>query len=471
MTRTMTTLLARATRTVHRPARELATPPADSTLRPVLGDPGLPIAGHTFEAFEDLLALHRRQYELYGPVFWTRLAGRDVVMAVGPDAVGQVLSHRSKTFAGSGWEQFLEPFFRRGILLMDSDEHLYHRRTLQQAFTRPRLIGYLETMTTTIDHTLTSWAPDTEFMSYPAVKRLTLQIASQVFMGEDLDAQSQDLRDAFTAAVQATLSVVRHDVPGGKWRAGLRGRKTLEDFFRAKLPQARANPGTDLFSVLCNAQADDGAEFGDDDIINHMIFLMMAAHDTTTTTVSMMIYNLAAHREWQDRVRQESEALGRNYLTYDDIDKLPSLDLVFKESLRLCSPVGALARKTTEDTELLGHFIPKGTLVGAAVSSGHRMEPWWRDPDTFDPNRFAEDNREDKAHRHQFTPFGGGVHKCIGMYFGGMEAKSILHRMLLDFEWSVPQGYSPRMGYLTGPYPADGLPIVLRRRTRTEEHT
>ncbi|WLP88685.1 cytochrome P450 [Gordonia sp. NB41Y] len=99
------------------------------------------------------------------------------------------------------------------------------------------------------------------------------------------------------------------------------------------------------------------------------------------------------------------------------------------------------------------------------------MEPWWRDPDTFDPNRFAEDNREDKAHRHQFTPFGGGVHKCIGMYFGGMEAKSILYRMLLDFEWSVPQGYSPRMGYLTGPYPADGLPIVLRRRTRTEEHT
>lgn len=93
------------------------------------------------------------------------------------------------------------------------------------------------------------------------------------------------------------------------------------------------------------------------------------------------------------------------------------------------------------------------------------MRPWWDEPDTFDPDRFGDERREDKNHRHGFVPFGGGAHKCIGMFFGAMESKAILHQMLLQFSWSVPTGYQPPIGYLTGPYPSDGLPITLTRNT------
>ncbi|WP_422121187.1 cytochrome P450 [Mycobacteroides chelonae] len=84
-------------------------------------------------------------------------------------------------------------------------------------------------------------------------------------------------------------------------------------------------------------------------------------------------------------------------------------------------------------------------------------------PDTFDPARFSEECREDKNHQYGLIPFGGGAHKCIGMFFGGMEAKAIAHQMLLQFSWSVPHGYEPSMSYLTGAYPSDGLPITLTR--------
>jgi hypothetical protein len=44
-----------------------------------------------------------------------------------------------------------------------------------------------------------------------------------------------------------------------------------------------------------------------------------------------------------------------------------------------------------------------------------------------------------------------------------MEVKAIMHQLLLSHAWRVPDGYEPVMDYGTGPFPGDGLPIVLRR--------
>jgi cytochrome P450 len=90
------------------------------------------------------------------------------------------------------------------------------------------------------------------------------------------------------------------------------------------------------------------------------------------------------------------------------------------------------------------------------------MEPWWNDPDAFDPERFTPERAEDHSHKYAWTPFGGNVHKCIGMHFGAMEVKAIIHQLLLRNSLHVAPGYEPPIDYATGPYPADGLPIELR---------
>jgi cytochrome P450 len=237
----------------------------------------------------------------------------------------------------------------------------------------------------------------------------------------------------------------------------------LEGYFRSQIPAKRAGEGEDLFSVLCHAESEDGHSFSDEDIVNHMIFTLMAAHDTSTITVAMMAYHLGKHPHWQDRARAESHALGRDAIDFDDLETLPALDLVMKETLRFNAPVGALFRETVKDTELLGHYIPARTRVLGAIYPTQRMEPWWNDPDTFDPDRFAEPRREDKSHRFAWTPFGGGAHKCIGLHFGGMEVKAIMHQMLLRYRWTTPAGYEPPLRYGTGPAPTDGLPLALAR--------
>ncbi|QLY27635.1 cytochrome P450 [Nocardia huaxiensis] len=442
-------------------ARPLAEPPPGSGLKPIMGDYGLPGIGHLFSSLGDSLDFSLERFERYGPVSWFGIFGRPVVGIGSPEAAEVVLLDRKHVFSAQlGYEYLIGPFFHGGILLRDFDEHLHHRRILQQVFGRPSLVGYLDLTTPHLESGMAQWRPGRDFRLYDHVRQLLLEQATTVFAGARLGPEGTRLSHAFEAAVRGGQAMIRADVPGGIWRKGLRGRRLLENYFYRELPAKRAGDGADLFSVLCRAAARED-DFTDADIVSHMIFVMMAAHDTSTIAISMLAYELARHTEWQERLRAESLALPEDCLTYDDLDRLPGLDLAFRETLRMHAPVGQEVREAIADTEILGYHVPRGTLVMIGTGPLMRHDEYWSEPDVFDPERFTAARQEDKSHRYAWSPFGGGAHKCIGMYFGGMTVKSVLHRMLRHYRWTVPPGYRVPLTFGTGPLPADGLPIRL----------
>ncbi|MEV6771125.1 cytochrome P450 [Nocardia sp. NPDC051030] len=442
------------------PVRPLATPPPGSELAPVLGRHGPPGIGFSLNMISDQVALIEQQLDRFGPVSWIGGPGRSAVLAVGPEAAETVLLDRDKAFSAErGYGFAIGPFFRGGILLRDLDDHKYHRRILQQAFTRPRLVGYLDITTPAIERRIHSWEPGSGFPFYVRSRELLLDIATEVFLGSDLGPESTRIEQAFIDTVHSATAIVRTNAPGGSWSRGLRGRRVLEEYFRRELPVKRSSDSNDLFSVLCRTASQEGHTFSDQDIVDHMIFVLLAAFDTSTIALSMMTYQLAKNPQWQDRLRAESLALGKSTLDYDDLDQLPSMDLVFRESLRMNAPVGVHFRETVKDTEILGQFVPADTLVIVPPYANMRLDRWWHDPDTFDPERFSPERAEDKSHRYAWAPFGAGAHKCIGLYFAGMTVKAIMHQMLLGYRWSVPDDYDVPLVWGTGPVPSDGLPI------------
>ncbi len=430
---------------------------------------GLPYVGGTFAYLRDPLAMMRDQYDALGPVSEMDFVGRRWTVLLGPDACAEALRNADKAFASApGWGALVGPFFDRGLMLLDFDEHLRHRRLMQEAFTRERLTGYTAALGPAVAAGISHWRPGADFRAYPALKELTLDLATQIFMGgadlasvDELDA----VNEAFVDCVQAATSLVRLPLPGTRWGRGLRGRRLLEDFLGRHLPQKRAAEGEDLFSVLCHLSA-DGDGFSDADVVNHMIFLLMAAHDTSTITVSTMMQYLGQHPAWQDRLRDEAAGLPESP-SLEQLDGLTGFDLVMKECLRLLPPVPVLARQTVKDTDVLGYRIPAGRLTAVMVHLGHHMPEVWPDPERFDPERFADQRREDKVHRHAWMPFGSGVHKCLGMFFAGAESKLILHQLLRRFRWTVDPGYRAPLDYTSLPYPKDGQPVDLRLLDRT----
>ncbi|MEH3032673.1 MAG: cytochrome P450 [Aeromicrobium erythreum] len=197
-----------------------------------------------------------------------------------------------------------------------------------------------------------------------------------------------------------------------------------------------------------------------------MIFLLMAAHDTSTITVSTAMRQLGLHPAWQDRLRDQALALPE-HPTLADLDGLDDFDLVVKECLRLVPPVPVLARRTVKETEVLGVRVPADRLTAVMVHHQHLDPRWWTDPQRFDPERFAEPRREDRAHRHAWEPFGGGVHKCLGMFFAGAEVKLLLVHLLRRHRWTVAGDSGARLSYLSLPFPADGQPVELHPLERT----
>jgi len=111
--------------------------PGGSSLDAVPGDGGIPLIGHSLEALRLGLDFGLKRYETYGPVSWMRVFGVRIVGIAGGDATQIVLANKDKTFSQQGWTYFIGPFFRRGLMLLDFDEHMFHRRLMQQAFTRP----------------------------------------------------------------------------------------------------------------------------------------------------------------------------------------------------------------------------------------------------------------------------------------------------------------------------------------------
>lgn len=437
--------------------------PNSSALQSIPGDKGLPILGHTLTAAALGNEFMKRRLETYGEISWARGLGMPFVLAFGPEAAHEVFANREKVFSQKGAEFFLGRFFKGGLMFLDAEEHHFHRRIMQEAFTRQRLSGYLDAMDV-IGRAAAAALTDDDLLVYPYVKRTLLDVATAVFMGDAPGPQSQMMAKAFTDCLRASTAVVRFPVPGLRWSAGLRGRHVLEEYFHTRVHAKRASGGDDLFAALCRIRDEDGNQFTDDDIVNHLIFLMMASTDTCATTTTAVLYQLALHPEWQDRVHAESiSEIGSGRVDLDALNRMQSLGMVINESLRLLAPVPGAIRKTLADTSIRGYFVPKDTMVVAVMWLNHYWPGLWTNPYAFDPERFSEARREDRSHRLAFVPFGAGAHKCIGTNFAAMLVKVLVHYLLRDHRIELRPGYTLEWTKNAAPAPVDGLPMLIRR--------
>jgi len=424
---------------------------------------GLPLVGNLPKFLRDPLE-NARSLEVHGNVVRSRTFFETVTL-LGPEANQFVLHDREGNFSSrGGWYCWIDAVFPGAIMAMDDPAHKHHRRIMQGAFKRSAMERYVADMGPVIEDELARWPVDgsAPLKAFPRIKALTLYIAARVFMGMALGPEADRMNRAFIDTVEASLALIRKPVPPfGMWR-GVRARRWLVELMRSKLPSKRAAEGPDLFSQLCHARDEEGQRFSDEEVVNHMIFLMMAAHDTTTSSLTTMLYSLARHPEWQERLRAQAQALPAARLSFGDLAGCEQTEWVMKEALRMYPPLTSIPRKAAHDCQFGGFHIPKGTPVGISPIHTHHMPSIWTNPHDFDPERFSPARAEHRRHAYAYLPFGGGAHLCIGQHFADMEVKSVMHQLLRRFRWTVPEGY--RMPYQLVPIakPRDGLPIQLR---------
>jgi len=165
---------------------------------------------------------------------------------------------------------------------------------------------------------------------------------------------------------------------------------------------------------------------------------MAAGHETTSNALVWTIHLLTIHTEFQHRLREEIIGSLNGEAGEPDpgvLDRLPFLDKVFREVMRLYAPATHVTRMAMHDVEICGVIIPKGTpimLLPAAINRNPRV--WGRDCDSFNPDRWDKLEGE-AAGPHAWATFFLGPRMCIGQEFVKKEFKYLLACMVSRFRF------------------------------------
>ncbi|XP_004249463.2 cytochrome P450 76A2 [Solanum lycopersicum] len=206
----------------------------------------------------------------------------------------------------------------------------------------------------------------------------------------------------------------------------------------------------DFLDVLLEFEGtgkDEPAKLSEHEIKVLIVEMFLAGSETTSSSVEWALTELLRHPQAMAEVKTEiSKAVGsNNKFEESDIENLPYMQAVIKESLRLHPPLPFLIpRETIHDTKFMGYDVLKGTQVLVNAWAIGRDPECWDDPMSFKPERFLGSKIDVKGQHYELIPFGAGRRMCVGLPLGHRMMHFALGSLLHEFEWELPDGVSPK---------------------------
>jgi cytochrome P450 len=169
--------------------------------------------------------------------------------------------------------------------------------------------------------------------------------------------------------------------------------------------------------------------------------LFVAGHETTALTLSWTWYLLGGNPAAEARLREELRAvLAGRPAEVSDLEKLPYLNAVIHESLRLYPPAFIMARMNVETVSVGGYEIPPYSTLLASQWVMHRDARFYKRPEQFTPERWL-DGLEQRLPPGAYFPFGDGPRRCIGQGFAQLETALVIAAIAQKFRFRLNKGF------------------------------
>jgi cytochrome P450 len=172
--------------------------------------------------------------------------------------------------------------------------------------------------------------------------------------------------------------------------------------------------------------------------------IFIAGTDTSTAIVIWAMTALMNNPRVMNKVQMEIRNLykDKDFINEDDIEKLPYLKLVVKETMRLFPPSPLLVpRETIENCNIDGYEIKPKTLVYVNAWAIGRDPENWEDPEEFYPERFFTSSVDFKGKNFELIPFGSGRRMCPAMNMGMITVELSLANLIHSFDWKLPNDF------------------------------
>ena len=427
------------------------------------------------------LEFFQEQIDTHGETFTIRLAGLPtlVMLTARADLKALFTAPADVMHAGQANVLAFGPVVGKSThFVLAGDSHLERRRLLLPPFHGDRMHEYGEVMAKVTSRAMASWPRDRPFAVHPELQRIALQVILRTVFGLD-EATPRDelvIRQLVRLANQALASPLlmarplQWDLgPWSPWGRVLRVVRDADQLLLAEIGRRReagdAAARNDILSMLLLARTEEGEGLSDVEVRDELATMVLAGHETTGTALSWALECLLRRPAVVRRIREEiAQVAGEAELPRgrEQLAKLEYLDATIKEVLRF-RPIMAFggSRIAQVPWRLRDWEIPPGTIVANALSMVHRRPDLYAEPHDFRPERFLA-KRPDP---YEWTPFGGGVRRCLGMAFALFEMKIVLAHLLATTELELAEE-GPTRAVTRGFFiaPARGLPVRVRPR-------
>ncbi len=446
------------------------------------GPKGHPLLGNVLEFRRDQLNYIQKLQQTYGRMATIHIGRTPIVILFRPEHIRYILTENPRNFTNrevAGGLIFgnllvlsllartfssqvtggLEDLLGDGLLTSDGDFHRQQRRLMMPAFHKKRVESYADLTVQYTREMLEEWQPGVEIDLAHKMQELILRIIIKILLDVDVHDRSVELGQLINDLLGRPIGLLegllplKIDLPITPYGKRMATMRKADDFLYQLIGQRLVEKSDvgDVLSMLLHAK-DEGKMMTQQQVRNQIMSLVAAGHETTTNSLAWTFYLLNEHPAIREKLLTEIQTVlaGRDP-KIDDIPRLPYLDCVIKESMRMYPSAWTQGRRAINEFDLDGYHFPAGTLLMFSQWALHRLPDLWGDPEVFRPERWDPANGEE-APQWAYFPFGGGQRMCIGTSLAQLELRLVIPTVL--------QNYTPR---LVPGYPVVPQPLITLR--------
>ncbi|KAH9840926.1 cytochrome P450 [Rhodofomes roseus] len=452
---------------------------------------------------------HRRLWAEYGSVVKVHAAfGTECLYVYDPATLNCLLSDATAVeqsgFIAATYRLLLGP----GLMSARGDHHRRQRKTLNPVFSPrnlkemlPVIYGVIHKLRDAMSAQLPTGTKELDMLQW--TNRGALEVMGQAGLGYSFTALGENPSNDFARALKGLFPAMQRvgflrtltpffiklgprtfrrrlaELVALPWKSARdllavvdtldRKSREILDTSRRLLKQGdgalanREGRGRDLMTCLlkANEQAEDEDKLTDEEILGQVASFVLAGADSSAIALALIIQHLAERPDIQEKLRSEIVAAreGRDGdLSYEELVKLPYVDAVVKETLRLNPPPSQVSRQLCKDvvapisSPITGKdgrlrkevVIPKGTIVFIGIlASNINPAVWGEDAAEWKPERWLAPPPSTLVDAHipgvysSLMTFVGGNRSCIGLKFAELELKAMLSVLLESFDFST----------------------------------
>ncbi|XP_044026007.1 cholesterol 24-hydroxylase-like [Siniperca chuatsi] len=355
---------------------------------------------------------------------------------------------------------FGQRFLGNGLITAQNHELWYkQRRIMDPAFSSLYLRGLMGTFNERAEklmNKLTDVADNqTDANMLHLVNCVTLDVIAKVAFGVDLDLLKNS--SPFPKAIETCLKGLVYSVRDIFFEFNPKNRPFINEVRDAcrllrttgaqwindrktAMQNGEDVPKDILTQIIKTAGKEESMTKEDEELmLDNFVTFFIAGQETTANQLAFCIMELARHPDVLEKVKKEvDDVIGmKQDISYDDLGELSYLSQVLKETLRIYPTAPGTSRDVLQDIVIDGIHIPGGVTCFFSSYLTGRMDKFFKDPLTFDPDRFHPDAPKPY---YCYFPFSLGQRSCLGQNFAQMEAKVVMAKLLQRFDFTLLPG-------------------------------